>query len=102
MDTSCSKHCRNILFLVLIVWLIIRKSKSFCNQIIGKRWTTTQDLEGVNVEQTPTKGEKIEMSVLQTEGNVNNAFEGQIDAFRRTDAAMAWSQNGDGSIGAMK
>ena len=31
------------------------------------------------------------MSVLQTEGNVNNAFEGQRDAFRRTDATMAWS-----------
>ena len=92
----------SILFLVIIVWLVIRKSKSFYNQIIGKRWTTTRDLEGVNVEQTPTKGEKIEMSVLQTEGNVNNAFEGQRDAFRRTDAAMAWSQNGDGSIGAMK
>ena len=92
----------SILFLVIIVWLVIRKSKSFYNQIIGKRWTTTRDLEWVNVEQTPTKGEKIDMSVLQTEGNVNNAFEGQRDAFRRTDAAMAWSQNGDGSIGAMK
>ena len=45
------------------------------------------------MKQAPTSGEKVETAVLQEEGNVNNAFEGQINAFRWTDAAMAWSQS---------
>ena len=72
---------------------MIRKGKCFLNQIIGKRKINRNDLEGVNVKQAPINGEQVEMSVLQEEGNVNNAFEDQRNAFRWTDAAMVWSQN---------
>ena len=76
---------------------MLRKGKCFLSQITGKRETTRYDLEGVNVKQAPTNGEQVEMSVLQEEGSVNHAFEGQRNTFRRTDAAMAWMQNWDGS-----
>ena len=49
-----------------------KKRKSFVTRITGKRKTTRYDLEGVNVKQAPTIGEKVEMSVFQEEGNVNN------------------------------
>ena len=83
----------SIIDIFIIIWWVIRKGKCFLTQIIGKRKTTRYDLEGVNVKQAPTNGEKVEMSVLQEEGNVNNGFEGQRNTFRRTNAAMAWVQN---------
>ena len=81
-----------IVIFIIICW-VLRKGKCFLNQIIGKRETTRYDLEGVNVKQAPTNGEQVEMSVLQEEGSVNHAFEGQRNTFRRTDAAMVWVQN---------
>ena len=49
---------------------------------LGKRETTRYDLKGVNVKQAPTNGEQVEMSVLQEEGSVKHAFEGQRNTFR--------------------
>ena len=50
------------------------------------------DLEKVNVKQTPSHGEDIEMSALNEERTVVNNSEGQQNSFRRKDAQAAWTQ----------
>lgn len=83
----------SVLVIIVIVWLIARKNKCYyMNQIIGKRLANTHDLEKVNVKQSPSSGEEIEMSALLEERNVNNDSEGQQNSFRRTDAMLAWAQ----------
>ena len=49
------------------------------------------ELESVNVKQTPSNGEDIEMSALIEQRNVVNSSEGQ-NSSRRTDALAAWTQ----------
>ena len=49
-------------------------------------------LEKVNVKQTPSNGEDIEMSALIEERNVVNNSEGQQNSSRQTDALAAWTQ----------
>ena len=57
-----------------------------------KRQANMHDLKGVNVKQTPSNGEDIEMSALIEQRNVVNSSEGQQNSFRRTDALAAWAQ----------
>ena len=78
--------------LAVIVWLMARKCNCYLTQIIGKRQANMHDLEGVNVKQTPSNGEDIEMSALIEQRNVVNSSEGQQNSFRRTDALAAWTQ----------
>ena len=80
------------LAVIVIVWLMVRKRNCYLTQIIGKRRANMHDLEGVNVKQTPSNGEDIEMSALIEQRNVVNSSEGQQNSFRRTDALAAWTQ----------
>lgn len=80
------------LFIVVIVWLIAWKSNCQLTQIIGKRLANLHDLEKVNVKQTPSHGEDIEMSALMEDRSVSYTSEGQQSSFRRTDANAAWTQ----------
>ena len=77
------------LAVIVIVWLIARKHNSYLTQIIGKRQTYMHDLEIVNVKQTPSSGEDIEMSALIEQQNVVISSAGQQNFFRRTDALAA-------------
>ena len=77
---------------IVIVWLIAWKRSCYLTQIIGKRQDNMHDLESVNVKQTPSNDEKIEMSALSEQRNVVNCSEGQQNSFRRTDALAAWTQ----------
>ena len=77
---------------IVIVWLMARKRNCYLTQIIGKRPANMHDLESVNVKQTPSSGEDIEMSALIEQQNVVNSSEGQQNSFRRTDALAAWTQ----------
>ena len=52
------------LFILIIVWLIARKINCTLTQIIGKRLANRYDLKRVNVKQTPSSGEDVEMSAL--------------------------------------
>ena len=70
-----------IVIFIIICW-VLRKGKCFLNHIIGKRETTKYDLKGVNVKQALTNGKQVKMSVLQEEGSINHAFEGQRNTFR--------------------
>ena len=74
---------------IVIVWLIAWKHNCYLTQIIGKRQANMHDLESVNVKQTPSNGEDIEMSAFIEQRNVVNSSEGQQNPFRRTDEA--WS-----------
>ena len=80
------------LAVIVIVWLMTRKRNCYLTQIIGKRQANMHDLKGVNVKQTPSNGEDIEMSALIEQRNVVNSSEGQQNSFRRTDALAAWTQ----------
>ena len=80
------------LAVIVIVWLITRKRNCYLTQIIGKRQANMHDLESVNVKQTPSSGEDIEMSALIEQRNVVNSSEGQQNSSRRTDALAAWTQ----------
>ena len=80
------------LAVIVIVWLMVRKRNCYLTQIIGKRQANMHDLESVNVKQTPSNGEDIEMSALIEQRNVVNSSEGQQNSFRRTDALAAWTQ----------
>ena len=80
------------LAVIVIVWLMARKRNCYLTQIIGKRQANMHDLECVNVKQTPSNGEDIEMSALIEQWNVVNSSEGQQNTFRRTDALAAWTQ----------
>ena len=80
------------LAVIVIVWLMVRKRNCYLTQIIGKRRANMHDLESVNVKQTPSNGEDIEMSALIEQRNVVNSSEGQQNSFRRTDALAAWTQ----------
>ena len=80
------------LAVILIVWLMTRKGNCYLTQIIGKRQANMHDLESVNVKQTPSSGEDIEMSALIEQRNVVNSSEGQQNSFRRADALAAWTQ----------
>ena len=80
------------LAVIVIVWLMTRKRNCYLTQIIGKRQSNMHDLESVNVKQTPSSGEDIEMSALIEQRNVVNSSEGQQNSFRRTDALAAWTQ----------
>ena len=51
------------------------------------------DLESVNVKQTPSNGEDIEIPALIEQRNVVNSLEGQQNSFRLTDALAAWTQS---------
>ena len=51
------------------------------------------DFEKVNVKQTSSHGEDIEMSALIEERNVVNNSEGQQNSFRQTDALAAWTRS---------
>lgn len=82
----------SVFIINIIVWLVIVKCKSCLTQMIGKRLANEHDLERVNVKQTPTIGEDIEMSALIKEGSVHNTVEGQSNPFKRTDAKEAWAQ----------
>ena len=77
------------LAVIVIVWLMVRKRNCYLTQIIGKRRANMHDLESVNVKQTPSNGEDIEMSALIEQRNVVNSSEGQQNSFRRTDALAA-------------
>ena len=80
------------LAVIVIVWLIARKRNCYLTQIIGKRQANVHDVESVNVKQTPSNGEDIEMSALIEQRNVVNSSEGQQNSFRRTDALAAWTR----------
>ena len=80
------------LAVIVIVWLMVRKRNCYLTQIIGKRQANMHDLESVNVKQTPSNGEDIEMSALIEQRNVVNSSEGQQNSFRRTDALAARTQ----------
>ena len=80
------------LAVIVIVWLMARKHNCYLTQIMGKRQANMHDLESVNVKQTPSNGEDIEMSALIEQRNVVNSSEGQQNSFRRTDALAAWTQ----------
>ena len=80
------------LAVIVIVWLMVRKRNCYLTQKIGKRQANMHDLESVNVKQTPSSGEDIEMSALIEQRNVVNSSEGQQNSFRRTDALAAWTQ----------
>ena len=80
------------LAVIVIVWLIARNRNCYLIQIIGKKKANMHDLESVNVRQTPSNGEDIEMSALIEQRNVVNNSEGQQISFRRTDALAAWIQ----------
>ena len=55
---------------IVIVWLFARKRNCYLTQIIGKREANMHDLDNVNVKQTPSNGEDIEMSALIEQRNV--------------------------------
>ena len=80
------------LAVIVIVWLMAQKGNCYLTQIIGKRQANMHDLESVNVKQTPSNGEDIEMSALIEQWNVVNSSEGQQNSFRQTDALAAWTQ----------
>ena len=80
------------LAVIIIVWLIAWKGNCYLTQMIGKRQVNMHELESVNVKQTPSSGEDIEMSALIEQRNVVNGSEGQQNSFRRTDALAAWIQ----------
>ena len=77
-----------IFILIIIIWLVIRKNNCLLMQIVSKRLTNVR----VNVEQTPTNGDDVMKSVVLEEKHVSYVNEGQQNAFRRTDATMAWAQ----------
>lgn len=81
----------SVLIIIVIVWYIARKRKYNISQIIGKR--LAYDLEGVDVKQSPSHGEDIEMFALIENRNVSNDSEGRQNSSRWTDATLAWSQN---------
>ena len=84
------------LFILIIVWLIARKTNCTLTQIIGKRLANRYDLKRVNVKQTPSSGEDVEMSALIEDRSVSNTSEGQQKSFRQTstntstNATLAW------------
>ena len=84
------------LFILVIVLLIARKTNFSLTQIIGKRLANRYDLKRVNVKQTPSNGEDVDMSVLIEDGSVSNTSEGQQKSFRQTstntstNATLAW------------
>ena len=84
------------LFILIIVWLIARKAHCTLTQIIGKRLANRYDLKRVNVKQTPSSGEDVEMSALIEDRSVSNTSEGQQKSFRQTstntstNATLAW------------
>ena len=80
------------LVVIVIAWIIARKCNCYLTQIIGKRQANMHDLENINVKQTPSNGEDIEMSALIEQRNVVNSSEGQQNSFWRTDALAAWTQ----------
>lgn len=82
----------SVLIIIVIGWYIARKRKYHVSKIIGKRLANVHDLERVEVKQSPSSGEDIEMSALIENRNVNNDLEGQQNSFRRTDATLAWIQ----------
>ena len=64
----------SVLGTIVIVW---RKFKCYqINQLIGKRWVNSHDLEKVNVKQSPSNGEAIKMSAFLKERNVVDELEG--------------------------
>ena len=84
------------LFILIIVWLISRKTNCTLTQIIGKSLANRYDLKRVNVKQTPSSGEDVEMSALIEDRSVSNTSEGQQKSFRQTstktstNAKLAW------------
>ena len=82
------------LFILVIVWLIARKTNCHLTQIIGKRLANRYELKRVNVKQTPSNGEDVEMSALIEDRSVSNTSERQQKSFRQTDtstnATLAW------------
>ena len=80
------------LAVIVVVWLIARKRNCYSTQIIGKRQVNMHELEEVNVKQTLSNGDDIEMSALIEQRNVVNSSEGQQNSFRQTDALAAWTQ----------
>ena len=84
------------LFILIIVWLITRKTNCTLTQIIGKWLANRYDLKRVNVKQTPSSGEDVEMSALIEDRSVSNTSEGQQKSFRQTstntstNATLAW------------
>ena len=81
-----------MLAVIVIVWLTARKCICYLTEIIGKRQANMHGLESVNVKQTPSSGEDIEMSALIEQRNVVHSSEGQKYSFRWTDALAAWTQ----------
>ena len=83
----------SVLGIIAIVWLISRKFKCYhINQLIGKQWANSEDLERVNVKQSPSDGEATEMSAFLKERNVSDELEGQQISFKWTDATLAWAE----------
>ena len=78
--------------IIVIVWYIARKYKYNISQIICKRLANVHDLERVDVKQSLSHGEDIEISALIENRNASNDSEGRQNSFRRTDATLAWSQ----------
>ena len=83
----------SVLGIIIIAWLILCKFKCYqINQLIGKQWANSHDPERVNVKQSPSDGEAIEMSAFLKERNVSDELEGQQTSFKRTDATLAWAE----------
>ena len=77
-----------IVFVILIIWLIMRKGTCL-NQIIGRKLANVHGSEREEAKQSPSF-EDIEMSTMVNSKIVHNDSEGQSTSFKRTDAMMAW------------
>ena len=77
-----------IIFVILIIWLIMRKG-TYLNQIIGRRLANVHGSEREDAKQSPSSDD-IEMSTMVNSKIVHNDFEGQQTSFKRTDAMLAW------------
>ena len=77
-----------IVFVILIIWLIMRKGTCL-NEIIGRKLANVHGSEREEAKQSPSF-EDIEMSTMVNSKIVHNDSEGQSTSFKRTDAMMAW------------
>ena len=77
----------SVLLILVIVWLIARKTNCHLTQIIGKRLANRYDLKRLNVKQTHCNGEDAEMYALTEDRSVSNTSEEQHKSFRQTDAS---------------
>ena len=77
-----------IVFVILIIWLILRKGM-YLNQIIGRKFAYVHSSEREDAKQSPFSDD-IEMSTMANSKIIHNDSEGQSPSFKRTDAMLAW------------